>query len=118
MEVKKNQSFEKIDGIRKFLEDHNYDEATVYQCEACLEELLIRVLKDKKKPTYVDIRLFVQDDSLRFSMRDDGPMNNHLIVDETEKCELNNAGISIVRKMANTVSYSYMAGFNVLNVKI
>ena len=117
MEVKKNQNFEKIDGIRQFLEDHNYDEATVYQCEACLEELLIRVLAKKKKPTYVDIRLFIQDDNLRFSMRDNGPMKNHLIVDDTENKE-ENVGISIVRKMARAVNYSYMAGFNVLNVEI
>lgn len=117
MEVKKNQNFEKIDGIRQLLEDHNYDEATVYQCEACLEELLIRVLAKKKKPTYVDIRLFIQDDNLRFSMRDNGPMKNHLIVDDTENKE-ENVGISIVRKMARAVNYSYMAGFNVLNVEI
>ena len=72
---------------------------------------------EKKKPTYVDIRLFIQDDNLRFSMRDNGPMKNHLIVDDTENKE-ENVGISIVRKMARAVNYSYMAGFNVLNVEI
>ncbi len=116
MIVKKDSVPANFEKMHSFLIDHGYDVKTAYRCELCLEELSMRILEQDKKPTYIDIRLFVSENHLKFSIRADGPANNYLVFEK--KDEFDGIGIEIVRNISQNVSYNYMAGFNVLNVEV
>lgn len=98
------ESAETIVNVGPFLEEKGLDERTVYICSLCLEEIFVKIAEGPDRPRHIDIRLFISDGKVRFSVRDDGPMTIRFLFDESD--EFDGIGIKIVRGMADEVEPS------------
>jgi len=103
-----------VPGVRRFVGSLGFSDKIAFRCALCVEELTTRAMSGN--PQDVDIRLFMLDGNLHISIRDDGKASNHLAFDPVD--EFDGVGIRIVREMAKSVEYNYMAGFNVLSVEL
>lgn len=101
-----------LDEKRKLLERMNLDENMVNNAVHCMEEVLLNISQHGGKDMsahYTDVRLTVKDDSLVFTVKDDGKS-----FDPT-KVEVDGQrfGLKILNSMCENVEYKYMFGQNI-----
>lgn len=111
---KADRNLNVVPSVRQFVGSLGFGDKVAFRCALCVEELTTRAMSGN--PQDVDIRLFMLDGNLHISIRDDGKASNHLAFDPVD--EFDGVGIRIVREMAKSVEYNYMAGFNVLSVEL
>lgn len=104
--------------IQNFLLERGADKKKAYYAALCTEELsaLVKEAAKGNHESYIDIQVFMSKQSIKLSIRDNGPKCNYLLHDPEDP--VSGIGIKIVRNIAKDVSYTNLIGMNLLNVEI
>ena len=110
--------------VHEFMTQENVSERTAYMTALCLEELAVDFVdhveekaKSDKKKEILDIKLFSDDDSLHMIIRNTSKAYNPLDFD-IEAPAPNQIGVSMIRKVARKITYSYVYKMNILTIDL
>lgn len=98
-----------FDNLSAWLKNQELSENVIFKVRVIAEELMSNITRhseNKNKNAYVDVRLLLSDDSVTFSITDDGTPFNP--IENKDK----GYGLMIANGAANSISYKYQFGQN------
>lgn len=103
--------------IEEFCTKYSKDYNKIKKLSLCIEEMAGNIVqhgfKDNRQH-YIDIKIIMAKDHIVFRMRDDGVAFNPLLFEEVDGAE--KYGISVIRKIAQTIDYKNTIGMNNLTI--